>query len=213
MKKTILLSLLLSVGLMNAQHKSKYGLFAGVNFSSLSGSDSKGFSSRTGFHAGGFIWSYLSDKASIDVELAYSQMGADFKTIFPSIEATPITLSGKLKTDYLRLPVLFTYHPVENFSVSLGPEVGMLLSKEVEYNQVVNGKTKYKPDNMQSLDAGIKAKIHYVYSKHYLASVGYYLGMTKIYKDALMYTPNSAVVQDAPKIYNSNFNISFGYVF
>ncbi|MDC8098992.1 porin family protein [Chryseobacterium rhizosphaerae] len=217
MKKTIVLSVLLSVGVMNAQQKQRYGLFAGVNISSLSGSDADGFSSRTGFHAGGFIWNYLSDKISIDVELAYSQMGSDFNANIPyklnDMNPSSFSLSGKLKADYLRLPVLFSYHPINDLSVSLGPEIGILINKELEYNQSINGTTKQKPDNMQQFDAGIKVKAQYIFAKHYLASVGYYFGMTKIYKSTAVYASNSLNFQDAPKIYNSNLGISVGYVF
>ena len=219
MKKTIIMSLLLAAGMINAQSKTtKYGVFAGANFSSLTGSDADEFKSRTGFHVGGFIWNYLSDKVSIDVELAYSQMGADFNTTIPygineMDGPKSSSLNGKLKTDYLRLPVLFSYHPINELSVSVGPEIGILLNKELEYNQTINGSTKQKPDNLQQFDAGIKLKAQYIFAKHYLASVGYYFGMTKVYKNAEVYNLNSLVIIDAPKVYNSNFGISLGYVF
>ncbi|MBV8328711.1 porin family protein [Chryseobacterium sp.] len=218
MKKTILLGLLVSAGLMNAQHTPKYGLFAGVSFSRFSGSDAGGFTSRTGFHAGGFIWNYLSDKISIDVELAYSQMGSDFNASIPyrineMDGPKSFTLNGHLKTDYLRLPVLFSYHPIDDLSVSLGPEIGILLRKELEYDQSINGSTKQKPDNLQQFDAGVRVKAQYIFAKHYLASAGYYLGMTKVYKNTEVYSFNSLTLQDAPKIYNSGFGISVGYVF
>lgn len=213
------MSLLLAAGMISAQNKTtKYGVFAGMNISGLTGSDADGFKSRTGFHVGGFIWNYISDKASIDVELAYSQMGADFSADIPygineMDGPKSFTLSGKLKADYLRLPVLFSYHPINELSVSVGPEIGILLNKELEYNQTINGSSSQKPDNLQQFDAGIKLKAQYIFAKHYLASVGYYFGMTKVYKNTEVYYLNSLVVVDAPKIYNSNFGISLGYSF
>lgn len=214
MKKTILIGFLALSTSISAQIKSKYGLSAGLNISGFSGSDKPdGFSSKAGFHIGGFLWNYLSDKISIDAELYYSQMGAKFETIVPTVDNTTFTLTGKVKYDYIRLPVLFDYHPTEEFSIALGPEIGVLLKNKVEYNKVINGSTTSNPKNVQQFDAGLKAKIQYIFAKHYLASVGYYLGMTRVYKNTEVYLQNSILIQDAPKIYNSNFGISIGYVF
>lgn len=199
---------------ISAQIKPKYGLSAGLNISSFSGSDKPdGFSSKTGIHIGGFLWNYLSDKISIDTELYYAQMGAKFEISAPTIDNTTFTLTGKVKSDYIRLPILFDYHPTEEFSIAFGPELGFLLKNRVEYDQIVNESTTSNPKNVQSLDTGLKLKVQYIFAKHYLASVGYYFGMTKVYKNTEVYLSNSMMVQEAPKIYNSNLGISVGYIF
>lgn len=214
MRKTIVISFLALATSIYAQIKPKYGLSAGLNISSFSGSDKPdGFSSKAGFHVGGFLWNYLSDKISIDAELYYSQMGAKFETAVPTIDNTTFTLTGKVKNDYIRLPILFDYHPTEEFSVALGPEIGVLLKNKVEYDKVINGSTTSNPKNVQQFDAGFKAKVQYIFAKHYLASVGYYWGMTKIYKYTQVTQPNSILLQEPTKIYNSNLGISLGYVF
>lgn len=214
MKKTILLSFLALATSISAQIKPKYGLSAGLNISSFSGSDKPdGFSSKSGLHIGGFLWNYLSEKISIDAELYYSQMGAKFETSVPTIDNTTFTFTGKVKNDYIRLPILFDYHPTEEFSIALGPEIGVLLKNKVEYDRVINGSTTNNPKNMQQFDAGLKAKVQYIFAKHYLASVGYYFGMTKVYKNTVVYQQNSILIQEAPKIYNSNFGVSVGYIF
>lgn len=214
MKKTILISFLSLATSISAQIKPKYGLSAGLNISSFSGSDKPdGFSSKTGIHVGGFLWNYLSDKISIDAELYYTQMGAKFETAAPTIDNATFTLTGKVKNDYIRLPILFDYHPTEEFSIALGPEIGILLKNKVEYDKVINGSTTSNPKNVQQFDAGLKVKAQYIFAKHYLASIGYYFGMTKVYKNTQVYLQNSIMMQEAPKIYNSNFGISMGYIF
>jgi len=214
MKKTIFISFLALTTSISAQIKPKYGLSAGLNMSSFSGSDKpEGFSSKTGFHIGGFIWNYLSDRISIDAELYYSQMGAKFETAIPTIDNTIFTLTGKVKNDYIRLPILFDYHPAEEFSIALGPEIGVLLKNKVEYDKVINGSTTNNPKNVQQFDAGLKAKVQYIFAKDFLVSVGYYFGMTKVYKNTTVYQQNSILIQEAPKIYNSNLGISMGYIF
>jgi hypothetical protein len=214
MKKTFLISFLALTVSVSAQIKPKYGLSTGLNMSSFSGSDKpNGFSSKTGFHIGGFLWNYLSNKVSIDAELYYSQMGAKFETSARTIDNTTFTLTGKVKNDYIRLPILFDYHPTEEFSIALGPEIGVLLKNKVEYDRVINGSTTSNPKNVQQFDAGFKAKVQYIFAKHYLASVGYYLGMTKVYKNTEVYQQNLILIQEAPKIYNSNLGISVGYIF
>jgi len=210
MRKTIVISFLALATSVYAQIEPKYGLSAGLNISSFSGSDKPGgFSSKTGFQMGGFLWNYLSDKISIDAELYYAQMGAKFELTVPKIDDTKLTLRGKIKNDYIRFPILFDYHPTEEFSVAVGPEIGVLLKNQVKYNQSINGSTKSNPKNVQQFDAGLKAKVQYIFAEHYLASVGYYWGMTKIYK----YTQVNRQIQEPPKIYNSNLGISLGYVF
>ncbi|SDQ34212.1 Outer membrane protein beta-barrel domain-containing protein [Chryseobacterium soldanellicola] len=214
MKKTILISFLALTTSISAQIKPKYGLSAGLNMSSFSGSDKPdGFSSKTGIHAGGFLWNYLSDKISIDAELYYAQMGAKFEISAPTIDNTTFALTGKVKNDYIRFPVLFDYHATEEFSIALGPEIGILLKNKLEYDKVINGSTTSNPKNVQQFDAGLKIKAQYIFSKHYLASVGYYFGMTKVYKNTEVYLQNSIIMQEAPKIYNSNLGISVGYIF
>ncbi|MCP1300222.1 PorT family protein [Chryseobacterium sp. S0630] len=214
MKKIILISFLALATSISAQIKPKYGFSAGLNISSFSGSDKPdGFSSKAGFHVGGFLWNYLSDKISVDAELYYSQMGSKFETTVPTIDNTTFTLTGKVKNDYIRLPILFDYHPTEEFSIALGPEIGVLLKNKVEYDKVINRSTTSNPKNVQQFDAGLKAKVQYIFAKHYLASVGYYFGMTKVYKNTAVYQQNSILIQEAPKIYNSNLGISVGYIF
>lgn len=140
-------------------------------------------------------------------------MGTKFETSVPTIDNTRSTLTGKVKNDYIRLTILFDYHPTEIFSIALGPEIGILLKNKIEYDKVINGSTTSNPKNVQQFDAGLKAKVQYIFAKHYLASVGYYLGMAKVYKNTEVYQKNSILIQEAPKIYNSNFGISIGYIF
>lgn len=140
-------------------------------------------------------------------------MGAKFETSVPTIDNTTFTLTGKVKNDYIRLPILFDYHPIEEFSIALGPEIGVLLKNKVEYDRVINGSTTSNPKNVEQFDVGLKAKIQYIFAKHYLASVGYYFGMTKVYKNTEVYQQNSILIQEAPKINNSNLGISVGYIF
>jgi len=120
-----------------------------------------------------------------------------------------LTLRGKIKNDYIKFTILFDYRPTEEFSVAVGPEIGVLIKNQVKYDQSVNGSTKSNPKNVQQFDAGLKAKVKYIFAEHYLASVEYYWGMTKIYK----YTQVNRQIQEPPKIYNSNLGISLGYVF
>lgn len=111
MKKIILICFLALTITINGQSKTKYGLLTGLNISNLSGSDSEEFSSKTGFHVGGFLQNYLSDKISIDAELHYMQMGAKFNSTITSPIGSS-SVSGKINNDYLRLPILL-YPPYQ----------------------------------------------------------------------------------------------------
>lgn len=214
MKKLLFINFLLLSVYVLSQQKTKYGINAGLNISSFSGSDNEGFSSKLGFHVGGFLLNPISEKISVDTELNYSQLGASFETSLPYFnESSNIVFSGKVKIDYLRLPILFNYHATTNFGLAIGPELGFLLSNKMTYDQEINNSNSQKLENLNQLDIGIKARVNYVFSEHYLVTVGYYTGISKVFKDSTIFLPNSTIVQEAPQINNSYFSVSVGYVF
>ncbi|PSG88573.1 porin family protein [Aurantibacter aestuarii] len=145
MKKIILnLSLLFSLLIVNAQDdvsnsttNVSFGIKAGLNLADLSGEDIAESSSKLGFHIGGVAEIMISDKFSIQPELIFSQQGTEstekesgtFEGGSFSIEEETI-----LKLNYLNLPVLAKFYVVDGFSLEAGPQVGFLLSADLEYD-------------------------------------------------------------------------------
>lgn len=75
-----------------------YGVLAGVNVSTLSGSSVEGASSRTGFIGGGFVTFHFGSGLGLEPEMLYSMQGAKTNGGDAALNLT-----------YLQIPVLLRY--------------------------------------------------------------------------------------------------------
>lgn len=125
MKRIFVLSVFTLIG-FTIQAQIKFGIKAGANFTSFSGSDAKleGMSPKykVGFAGGGLVNIQLSEMFSLQPELLYSMEGATYK-----YEGE----SAHLKTDYINIPVLAQYNNASGFYAETGPQVGFLTSAKV----------------------------------------------------------------------------------
>ena len=119
MKKLMLSNLLVLCALFSFAQVN-FGLKAGVNFSSFTGSDASGSSTLTGFHAGGLVNIPISSMFSIQPELLYSGEGAKETG----------TSDNKLSLGYINIPVLVQYNssPDQGIYAETGPQLGILIS-------------------------------------------------------------------------------------
>lgn len=99
---------------MNAQGLD-LGIKAGVNFASIS--DATEASNRTGFVAGFFTALKFSEKVGLQVDLLYSQQGADLDV-------------GAFDLDYINIPALLKYYFTDRLNIQLGPQFGFLINDE-----------------------------------------------------------------------------------
>jgi len=111
MKKTILLFALILTGLYGFSQNSKYGVRAGVNFSSLNLDTAVpgNIEGRIGFAVGFFGEYNLFDKFKFSPEIQFSAEGAK---------------QQPLRINYVQAPLLFKYIIKEKFALALGPQVG-----------------------------------------------------------------------------------------
>ncbi len=125
MKRIFVLSVFTLIG-FTIQAQIKFGIKAGANFSTFSGSDAKleGISPKykVGFAGGGLANIQLSEMFSLQPELLYSMEGATYK-----YEGE----SAHLKTDYINIPVLAQYNNASGFYAETGPQVGFLTSAKL----------------------------------------------------------------------------------
>ena len=115
MKKIILLTTVLMLGLVSAQAQSlRYGAKIGANFSNLDSSAPTG-GNQTGFHVGGLLELKVLDNLALQPELLYSKQG-----------------SKDFKLDYLSLPVLLKFYMTsDKLSFELGPQFSVLINDDV----------------------------------------------------------------------------------
>ena len=119
MKKIIILTAIaLATYTSNAQVG--FGVKAGVNISSWSGSDATGTSSLTGFYGGGLVNIPISSMFSVQPEVLFSGEG---------VKAT--TGDEKIVTSFVNIPVMAQYN-THGFTLETGPQLGILVSAKAK---------------------------------------------------------------------------------
>lgn len=105
------------------------GIKLGSNFASISGAQ-QGSSSRTGFQAGAFAGIKFSEKTAIQLDVLYSQQGADFDI-------------AAFELSYVSLPLVFKYYVAGGLNLQAGPQFGILVDDKIKelYTEVVEAQT------------------------------------------------------------------------
>jgi len=121
MKKVIFLSLLLVVGVVNAQLQ--FGLKGGVNISNFTGGDFNNFekSSYVAFHAGGLV-RIKFDHLVLQPELLFSSQGA---------KLDDGTTEANYKVSYVNVPIMLQWQFKGGFYVEAGPQAGFKVSEDI----------------------------------------------------------------------------------
>ncbi|MDR3713683.1 MAG: porin family protein [Puia sp.] len=191
MKKVVLV-LVAGISLASAKAQIQYGVKAGANFATITGSDASGAKSITNFNGGVFAKIPLAGSLSLQPEVLYSGQGA---------KATQDGYEAKVNLGYLNVPVLVKYNLPMGFSVQTGPQIGFLLSATDKLNgvSIPGAKSSY-----QSTDFSWDFGAGYVTPFNLGIEARYGLGLTKIGK-----------AQDgdpAPNIKNGVFSVGLFYV-
>lgn len=165
MKKVIIsAALLLLIKVASAQHV-EYGLKGGVNFANIKddAADSKA-DSKTGFHLGGLAHIHLTRSFAIQPEIVYSTQGAEYN-------------GGKLRLNYINVPVLAQYMFGDGFRLQTGPQLGILTT------------SNFKSGNSETdVDGFSNADFSWAFGASYLSHSGlgvdarYNLGLTDVTK-------------------------------
>ena len=94
--------------------------------------------SGIGFHLCGFLEFGISDKIAIRPELLYSIRGfqedettSNSSTIAGITTLTETTAENKTSYSYLEIPLLLAFKATDNFSLHVGPGVGLLMGGKV----------------------------------------------------------------------------------
>ena len=120
--KRLFLLLYFCASALGATAQISGGLKAGLNFANFKlDGDGKSFSfhGRTGFHAGGYLTLNVSDNFGIQPELLFSRKGAE-------------SVGDPQSLNYLSVPVLAKFQPIELINLHAGPQFGLLLSAEFD---------------------------------------------------------------------------------
>ena len=164
-----------------------FGAKAGVNFATLQ-PDLPDPATRTSIHLGGVAEIAVSEMFSVQPELLYTSNGVKDESDDDEI----------VRLDYIALPILAKYYVVDALSIEAGPQLGFLLSAEVEDN----GETTDLKDNTKSVDLGFAIGVGYKLEQGVNFALRYYLG-----------SDINDIDEDPEQFKNRVFQISVGYFF
>ena len=208
MKKLIITTIILFGFIrLNAQGVN-FGVKAGANNSTLNeiledgirqpgdieNEFSKNWTSRTAFHLGFVVEFMVSDKFALQSEILYSAQGSDY-TGFDLAEFGREG-RGTYKLDYLNLPILAKFYLAKGFSLEVGPQIGLLLSANQEYEEVDEEPRKIK-EGIEEVEIGVLGGVNYKLKGGLNFGGRYIFGFTKFTDRVLNFEfeHNQGVVQ------------------
>ena len=159
MKKLFVL-VLTAGAFYSANAQVQFGVKAGANMATITGSASDGAKTKVDFNGGAFAHIPLFNSFFLQPELVYSGQGA---------KATANETDYTINQSYLNVPVLFQYHHSSGLFAETGPQLGFLLAANVKAGgQSEDIKSSYKSTDfswsfglgyqLSSISAGIDAR-------------------------------------------------------
>ncbi|MFW5726083.1 MAG: porin family protein [Bacteroidota bacterium] len=106
---------------------------------------------RFGFNLGLYSQFMMAETFGIQPELVFTTKGSE-ATYSGIVDQTV-----NFNLNYLEVPVLAVFRPLDNLELHAGPYVGLLLSSNIEYSGTIDGNDEIDRDNFNTLDYGIGA--------------------------------------------------------
>ncbi len=174
MKKILLLIAIFAVGATAVRAQATYGVKGGLNLATLTNSDDG--SMKPSIYLGAFAEWRLGDIVAISPELVYSRQGV----------AANGTLSGvdvktKLRFNYLNIPVLAKLYVLDDLSLDLGPQFGILLNARA-WMKADGTSADAKYSNAETLDVSFALGLSYNIDR-FIVQGRYNLGLTQADKN------------------------------
>jgi hypothetical protein len=209
MKKTIAL-LTLAVGFTSAAHAQegiRFGVKAGLNYSSYSGSGAKYFSSKLGGLAGVTANFGITDMFSVQPEVLYSMKGAKYEQAVGS-GAGAYTVKTIGTAHYIDVPVLLRASFGGPF-VEVGPQANFLLAADSKDDGSTAG---FVRSDATDTDQYNKVQFGYVLGVGYQLESGLSLGV-RYNGDISKTLDESKFTTGYNDVRNSVFQFQVGYAF
>jgi hypothetical protein len=176
--------------------RTTFGVLAGANFAKLTGDNTDGVKTRTGFVGGVTADFHLGHHLGLEIDGLYSQEGT--KIDIGSDDET-------LKLDYIRVPVMLRYsfptHTSVRPFVNLGPSLGFKISCKASAGD----------ESANCDDTGIDAKSFDV-GGTVGAGVGFKVGTQELSLQA-RYMHGFSKIADEANVKNQNFSVMAGFSF
>ncbi|WP_010251037.1 porin family protein [Myroides injenensis] len=167
----------------------KYGGKIGFNQSIITGAEDT--TGKSGFHIGAVLEVFVSERISIQPELVYSTQGAKLEGVFP------YSYSGKVKMNYINIPVMAKFFVSRGFNIQVGPQIGFAVKTDME----LEGQTADIGSVVNKVDFGFNFGLGYNFPSGVFLETRYNVGTTNVLKN----------VDKSNK--NGTFQFSLGYKF
>jgi len=193
----IFLAFLTIAGSAQSLLPTKFGIKAGLNFSSPNISTVDGVkptinSSKIGIAAGIFFHVPLSDKWYINPELLYSQKGAsfhyDFTHDYPDDKRAEYTTTNQLTLSYIELNPTMSFKASEKLALNFGPSVSYLISEDYTItSKKISGEDATGSNTLENgsyestaLDIGLNLGLSYFITDNFLLDAKVSTGFIEI---------------------------------
>ena len=168
----------------------RFGVKAGLNYSSIVGDLTEGIKYRFSGHAGVFIKSEFTYKFALQTELLYSSQGFRFSSDLQALENNGVTFDDNdfittVQLNYLTVPVLGKFALNDRFDVEFGPQFGFLLNQVTKIKNL-DQRDETIPDNRTNipvnfqLDYGLVAGISLNLTDALYIEPRFYLGLRNL---------------------------------
>ena len=239
MKRIAILLSAMSLSVMAATAQNKVGEFsikpmAGINVSDISSDEEVNYKAKVGFTGGVEAEYGVTPWLGVSLGAMYSQQGAKIKASLSEFGvneegrqvASLLSMKGKLKADYINMPLLAIFYVWKGLSIKTGLQVGFLVNDKMNVDAAMAGVTAPDTDKITYVDLskpstdnffssfsveesdicksvvfGIPVGLSYEY-KNITLDARYYFGLTRM----------DDVEDDAPAR-NRCLSITLGYKF
>ena len=170
MKTIAILFAAISLSTMTAAAQNKVGEFSlkpmiGINVSDLSSDEEVNYKTKVGFTEGLEAEYGVTPWLGVSLGAIYSQQGAKYEASLGQLGvneegrkvAVIIGLKGKLKADYINMPLLANFYVWKGLSVKTGLQVGFLVNDKMSGNGAVAGFTEIPADQLIQEDLSISS--------------------------------------------------------
>ena len=176
----------------------EFGLEGGLNWTSMSGMDSKDYSRR--FNMGFYFdirlknqW-YLYTGVLVKANMGFNHLtDKDLNSLGATIrfDHNDQRVEGNYsqKMNYFLVPILIKYKFKNHLYAEFGPQAGLMYKSWIEFESDIDGSDaivkEYNKDLINKIDAGLMAGFGYTLFKGTGWTIGakYYYGLVGVYKD------------------------------
>jgi len=202
MKKILILMFLTFSVFKGFSQTLNYGVGAGLNYSSLMisnfGNEEPKY--KLGFQINAVVGYSINDKIGLRIEPGFVNRG--------TILSYPGQSDSKININYISIPILFKYSPIDKLSILLGPECAYrLTAKSTSDGNTADLKSMYD----SKVDLGINAGLIYRLIDKLEIGLRYNRGFVSTISD-LRFTDENGNDKGKAILCNQGFTISFAYM-